>query len=162
MRASAFVLSCSALVVALGSAQPSLASESSLIGFGLGAAFGGLLGSEIGHGSGRVAATGLGIVAGGLIGSAIGEEIERDAYYPEHQYKSFTPSPVYYYPPVVYYSYQPNYVAPPDPPVQAETYIDQGGAYCRTYSEEIIVDGIPRESFGKACLQPDGTWRTVQ
>ena len=51
-------------------------------------------------------------------------------------------------------------VAPPAPP---PTYIDQNArTYCRPYSQEIHIDGVPQESYGTACLQEDGTWRIVQ
>ena len=33
--------------------------------------------------------------------------------------------------------------------------------YCREYSSTAIVDGRPVETWGTACLQPDGSWRIV-
>lgn len=167
MRTSVFMLSCSVFTAALGAAQPSIADEATLFGVGIGATLGGLLGNQIGHGHGRGAATGLGIVAGGLIGGSIGQEIDRDNSSRSYTYAHTGFAPGTTYAPIVYYSYAPTYVAPPapppPPPVQYETYVDEDtGAYCRTYSQEIIVDGVPRESYGTACLQPDGSWRTVQ
>ena len=41
------------------------------------------------------------------------------------------------------------------------TYQLANGRYCREYQQRIVVDGNPVEGFGRACRQPDGSWRTV-
>ena len=62
--------------------------------------------------------------------------------------------------PIAYGAAAPNYVAPPAPP---PIYIDQQThAYCRAYSQQIRIGTQVQESYGTACLQPDGTWRIVQ
>lgn len=33
--------------------------------------------------------------------------------------------------------------------------------YCREYTREVIVDGRPAQAYGRACRQPDGSWRIV-
>lgn len=33
--------------------------------------------------------------------------------------------------------------------------------YCREYTREVMVDGQPSRAYGKACRQPDGSWRIV-
>ncbi len=35
------------------------------------------------------------------------------------------------------------------------------GQYCREYQQQIVIDGRSREAFGRACRQPDGSWKTV-
>ena len=35
------------------------------------------------------------------------------------------------------------------------------GDYCRDFNQKIIIDGVERNAYGKACLQPDGSWRIV-
>jgi surface antigen len=40
-----------------------------------------------------------------------------------------------------------------------ETYQSADGAYCRKYTQSIIVKDEAVESFGTACRQPDGTWK---
>jgi hypothetical protein len=30
---------------------------------------------------------------------------------------------------------------------------------CREYQQSVIIDGTPRQAYGTACRQPDGTWR---
>jgi hypothetical protein len=158
-----FLKTVAAAVLGLLCASPAFADDAGQV-FGtlFGAGVGGLLGSTIGRGDGRVAVTGAGIFLGGLIGN----ELTRPGYGPG------SPSSGPYYDtysydmlsPPVYYSYQPNYVAlpspPPPPPI---TYIDgESGAYCREYSETVRIGDHVQESYGTACLQPDGSWHVVQ
>ncbi len=35
------------------------------------------------------------------------------------------------------------------------------GQYCREYQQQIVIDGRTQEAFGRACRQPDGSWKTV-
>ena len=62
--------------------------------------------------------------------------------------------------------YPADYEAPtvdPAPIAPPQTYVDNdSGNYCRQFSQEIAINGQPSESYGTACLQPDGTWRVVQ
>jgi surface antigen len=54
-------------------------------------------------------------------------------------------------------------VAPPVPPSPPLTYVDEeSGDYCRDYSQIVRIGGQVQESYGTACLQPDGSWRVVQ
>jgi hypothetical protein len=60
-------------------------------------------------------------------------------------------------------SYVPNYVAPPAlPPPPPVTYVDDDGSYCREYSRRTHIGNTVSESYGTACMQPDGSWRVVQ
>ncbi len=34
-----------------------------------------------------------------------------------------------------------------------------GGMYCREFEETITIDGQPQRAHGRACRQPDGTWK---
>lgn len=131
----------------------------------LGAGVGGFVGNQFGSGSGQVAATAGGAFLGGLIGNDLGR-----SYYSSRVYNS----PAYYYNndpilfsdpgPYYYQTYSPNYVAPPapPPPPATVTFVDTEGSYCREYSKKIRVGGRIQESYGTACLQPDGSWRIVQ
>lgn len=159
MRSPAPILSgaliATAFIAVLDAATPVYASDATFFGTGIGAAVGGLFGSQIGHGSGQLVATGVGVAAGGLIGNEVGHEMDAESPH----YASGGPSMIYSEPAPVYNTYTPNYVAPPAPP---PTYVDQSaGTYCRLYSQEIMIDGAPKESYGTACLQPDGSWRIV-
>ncbi|MDR3450307.1 MAG: glycine zipper 2TM domain-containing protein [Alphaproteobacteria bacterium] len=144
-----------AALAALCVAPAGQASENTVLGTGLGAAIGGLFGSQIGHGGGQLAATGLGVAVGGLIGNGIGHQMDAEPYYPQTRYVAAERAPVFVYTP-----YAPTYVAPPSPP---PIYIDEdNGTYCREYSQTVRIGGRARESYGTACLQPDGSWRIVE
>ncbi|HLI10371.1 MAG TPA: hypothetical protein VKY65_02120 [Alphaproteobacteria bacterium] len=75
----------------------------------------------------------------------------------------YAPPPVYYYPPpVTYYPPPAGYTAPSTAPStvtpEHESYSAQT---CREYQTTTTVGGVPRRSYGTACLQPDGSWRIV-
>jgi surface antigen len=163
MRTLALVFFGTLFITALDAAKPSFAGDDALLETGIGAALGGLAGGQFGHGAGQLVATGAGIAAGGAIGNEIGNEVDLESSRPYREGPVATNDNA----PLVYYSYTPNYVppaepAPPPAPGQPETYQGQDGTYCRPYSQEIRVDGQAQESYGTACLQPDGTWRIVQ
>lgn len=168
---------------ALGAA-PALAGDNTLIGTGVGAALGGFLGSHIGKGDGQLAATGAGVFLGGMMGNSVGRSMDRanSAYYGGGGLAtSMSPYPTYP-------AYQPTYVAPPAAPppqyifVQPETVeyytprrravlVDEGFVgppppkskrHCREFTQTIRIDGQVRESYGTACLRPDGTWQIEQ
>ncbi len=48
----------------------------------------------------------------------------------------------------------PPVVAAPPPPAYSAN-------YCRDFNQKIVIDGVERNAYGKACLQPDGSWRIV-
>jgi surface antigen len=149
-------------LLAASAASPAFAGSNDIIGTGLGAALGGLLGSQFGRGGGQLAATGAGVFFGGLVGNSVGTSIDRTNYLYSHHggYYTYAPAPVYY---PATYSYQPTYVAPPEPPPAPATYTYAGnnGSYCREFSQQVTVGGRVQESYGTACLQPDGSWRIV-
>ena len=123
----------------------------------LAANIGGVLSNQFDRETGRLTAAGTSVMVAGLIdgeiGPAIGQSNSVNYYGNQSRYpapeKADYPKP-----------YIPNYVAPSAPP---PTYIDNvSGDYCRDYSELIKVGGHVQESYGTACLQPDGSWRVVQ
>ena len=121
----------------------------------LGAGTGALIGNQFGKGGGRVAATIGGALVGGFIGNRIGKSMDdedrqraseaqytalergRDGERSEWRnprngrYGYVTPRRVYTY--------------------QSMT--------CREFEQTIYIDGRPESMVGKACRQPDGTWR---
>jgi surface antigen len=178
------------LVVTIGCAgwaTPSYAGDGGeFFGTGLGAALGGLVGNQFGHGGGKVAATVTGVVLGGVVGNSIGQSYdnaERASYYPSYGGGYGYSAPVYYGS-----AYQPNYVAPYAPPPSQTVYYAEPAAtyqpvayqedspvyvsggyagtgantqqqYCREYTQRITINGKVQETYGTACLQPDGRWR---
>jgi len=167
-----------ALLSALLFTLPVMAGDKTFWGTTMGAGLGGYLGSTIGKGDGRLAATGAGVFLGGALGNSIGRSLDRA----DRSYSSggsfYTPS----YP--AYNHYQPNYVAPPAPPpprvvyvepnvieyrhARQPVYVEEGYVgpppatrkrHCREFTQTIKIDGQARESYGTACLRPDGTWQ---
>ena len=41
------------------------------------------------------------------------------------------------------------------------TYKTESGQYCREYQQTITVGGKTEQGYGRACRQPDGSWRIV-
>ncbi len=89
-------------------------------------------------------------------------------------YYYYPPPPVYYAPPPVYYTAPPAYYtappaaaypAPATAPVAADqagpSFTNSAGQTCREYRTTVQINGQPAQSYGTACLQPDGTWRIV-
>jgi surface antigen len=121
-----------------------------------GAALGGWAGSQIGHGSGRLAATAAGVVLGGLIGNQIGRGLDRqDSYEAARAERTAIESN-----PDGRYSRWDNpnngnygYTVP------SRTYETSPGQYCREYETTIVVGGRAQSGYGTACRQPDGSWR---
>jgi surface antigen len=145
-------------------AQPALANDAQFASTLMGAGIGGLIGSSIGHGDGRLAATGAGVFLGGLIGNELG----RPSYYDEPRYAAASSAYAYPYdmfPPGDSYGggYRPNYVAPPTPVPMPVIYLDDTvGNYCREFTQMVRIGNRMQESYGTACLQPDGSWHIVQ
>jgi hypothetical protein len=46
-------------------------------------------------------------------------------------------------------------------PMQRIPTTDPNGAYCREYQQRVTVGGRPQESYGTACMQPDGSWKIL-
>jgi hypothetical protein len=76
----------------------------------------------------------------------------RPVYYsPYNAAYNYYPQPVMTVPAPTYYNAQPiNYTAP------ATMYDD--GRYCREYTSDVLVGGRVQQSYGRACMQPDGSW----
>jgi surface antigen len=119
----------------------------------LGAGTGALIGNQFGHGGGKVAATIGGALIGGFVGNRIGKAMDDEdrRRAAEAQYAAFENgqradwrSPNGHY----------GYVEP-----RREYYYRE--MRCREFSQTIYVDGRPETMVGRACRNPDGTWREV-
>ncbi len=150
-----------------GMATPALANENEFFGTLGGAGLGGYFGSMIGRGDGRLAATGAGVLLGGVLGNHIGRGYGRSDYddfdHHEHRRHYGYAAPVYEQQSYYYAAptrYVPTYVAPPEP--EPTIYVNQNNGYCREYSQQVQIGNRVQESYGTACLQPDGSWKVVQ
>ncbi|MGQ0527272.1 MAG: RT0821/Lpp0805 family surface protein [Alphaproteobacteria bacterium] len=127
------------------------------IGTGAGAVGGGLLGSQVGSGSGRLWATGAGVLLGGLLGSEIGSSLDRAdmAYAQQANQRAYT-APVGER--VTWNNPQSGnsgYIVP------TRDGYSSSGRYCREYQQTVVVGGRQETAYGQACQQPDGSWQVV-
>lgn len=123
-----------------------------------GAAVGGLLGSNIGKGSGRLAATAAGVVLGGWLGNEIGASLDNA----DRAALGGATSRAYSAP----IGQQITWNNPQSGNAGTITPVRDGysndGAYCREFQQSITVGGQKQQGYGRACQQPDGSWRIIQ
>jgi surface antigen len=157
IRKSVFaVLSASILLCACSQTQSWGGGET--LGTAGGAAAGGLIGSQIGKGSGNAAATLTGVLLGGFAGNRLGATVDDNdrAAAARAEQRAYT-APV---------GQQVTWSNPNDSTSGTITPVRDGyvasGAYCREFQQTIIIDGNQQKGFGKACQQPDGSWKIVQ
>ena len=124
-----------------------------LIGGALGGLAGAVLGNQIGKGDGRTAATIGGAVLGMLIGGTIGNAMDQadqgcggqtlDNARDNEQIVWNNPS---------------NGARYQVMPVKT---VAEGEGYCREYITRVTIGGKQEQAYGRACRQPDGSWKTV-
>lgn len=128
------------------------------IGTILGAAGGGLLGSQFGSGSGQLAATAAGTLLGALIGSNIGRTMDEVDRMRAHQaLTQATQAPI---------GATINWNNPRSGHYGSVTPVRDGvssaGSYCREFQQTVTIDGQTERVYGTACRQPDGSWKLIQ
>jgi len=121
----------------------------------VGAIAGGLLGSTIGKGSGKVVAIGIGAILGGIIGSEVGKSLDRAdrAYMQRTTQKSLETGQ----------TGRRSTWRNPDSGHQGSvtptrTYETARGP-CREYQQTVTIDGRTERAYGTACRQSDGSWK---
>ncbi len=128
------------------------------IGTLLGAGVGALAGSRVGKGDGRLAAVAIGALAGAWAGSEIGKSLDKA----DRIYAGRTAQNSMEYNKVGQTSTWNN----PDSGhsgtyTPTRTYETANGQNCREYETTINVGGRMEKAFGRACRQPDGTWKII-
>ena len=125
-----------------------------LLGSLLGAAAGGLAGSQIGDGRGQLAAVAGGTLLGFLMGGTIGRNMDEVDQNCVGQ--------------VLEHAEDGQQIAWDNPQTGAQyqvvpTRTVQGsdGRYCREYTATSVVSGRDQQTYGRACRQPDGSWKLV-
>lgn len=124
----------------------------------IGAAAGGLIGSQFGSGSGKLAATGVGVLLGALAGNQIGKQMDQ-----EDQRRALAAQQAAYSAPVgqqIVWNNPNNGHSGVITPVRDGT--DQNGNQCREFQTTVTIGGQPQQAYGQACRQADGTWKVVQ
>lgn len=125
-----------------------------LLGSLLGAAAGAAVGSQIGDGRGQMVAIAGGTIIGFLVGGGIGRSMDRVDQNCVGQALERAPTgrTVAWKNPDTGAAYS---VTP------VSTYQDGQNRYCREYSAVGTIGGKQEQLYGKACLQPDGSWQFV-
>ena len=125
------------------------------LGAVLGATGGGLLAAAAGGGSTGIAA---GVLLGGLTGGAVGNSLDnedrrlmRQASHRALETSRTGTSTAWRNPD----NGHSGRITP------TRTIERANGGFCREYQQTIIIDGKEERGFGRACRQPDGSWRTA-
>lgn len=157
----------SQLVIALFAAGLAIAgcargqgpSTGEAVGGAAGAVAGGLAGSQIGSGSGRLIATGTGAVLGALVGSQLGKYLTQGD---ERRITRTTGEALENNKTGETSTWENPDTGHRGRVTPTETYQRSDGTYCREYQHTIYIDGQPKEAYGTACRQPDGSWKIVE
>lgn len=124
----------------------------------LGGAGGAVVGSQFGKGKGQLVGVAVGTLLGAGLGSSIGKSLDQAdmTYYNNASQNALETAK----------TGNASTWRNPDSgtygtitPVR--TY-QSAGKYCREYTQTINVGGRTEEGYGKACRQPDGSWKIVQ
>ncbi len=120
----------------------------------IGGIAGGILGKQVGGGSGRTIAIITGTLLGAYAGSVIGQQMDENDRYRTHQALEAVPTR------------QHSRWKNPDTGTEytvtpTRTYRTPSGP-CRDYTTEAIIDGRQEIVYGTACRQPDGTWQAAR
>ncbi len=123
-----------------------------------GAIGGAILGSNIGGGTGNIAAIAGGTLLGAFIGSEIGASLDRADlnYHHQTQLRALEHNRS-----GVASSWRNPDSGASGTITPTRTY-NEGGVYCREYSDTIKIGGRSERAYGRACRQPDGSWRIVE
>ncbi len=118
-----------------------------------GAAVGGLIGAAAGAGGAGIAA---GVLGGALLGGVIGNFMDqRDRQFEAqaaHRAFETVPSGTA----VPWTNPDSGHSGTVTP---TRTYQAASGAYCREYQQTALINGKEERAYGKACRQPDGSWK---
>lgn len=123
-----------------------------------GAVAGGVIGSNIGKGSGNTAAIIGGTILGGLLGSEVGKSLDKaDVAYARRTQHSALESNK---------AGSTSAWKNPDSGASGtitptKTY-EESGRYCREFTQTVTVGGKTEKAYGTACRQPDGAWKVQQ
>lgn len=119
-----------------------------------GAVAGGLLGSQFGGGGGKLVAVGLGTMAGAFLGGSIGKSMDDvDKMKMERALESNSVGQPAYW--------QNSKTGTNYTVVPVRNMTHNGNKYCREYRTTAVIGGKSEQVYGKACRQPDGSWKIV-
>ena len=120
-----------------------------------GAVAGGILGSTIGQGQGKILAIAAGSMAGAYIGNQVGKSMDDTDRMKMNQAleANSVGQPAYWKNHQTHATYRVT-------PVKDVTVKDN--KYCREYQTVATINGEQQKMYGTACRQPDGSWKAVK
>lgn len=125
------------------------------VGTGAGALVGGILGSKVGGGSGRLWATGAGALLGAFAGSSIGKSLDQaDMAYHQQAVEQAETGPLNK---TIDWNNAESGHSGSVTPIR-EGHVQSTGQLCREYKQTITVEGHTQTAVGTACQNQDGTW----
>jgi surface antigen len=127
------------------------------VGTVVGAVGGGLLGAQIGGGSGQIIAAAAGTLLGTMVGNEIGKSLDKaDIAYARKAEQQAYAAPL---------NQQIAWNNPESGNYGTVTPIRDGqtatGDYCREYEQTIYVGGRAETGVGVACQRDDGKWEVI-
>lgn len=141
------------VILAVSLSACAQAGPKTTLGAATGAAAGGLIGAAAGGGAEGIVA---GVLLGGLLGGSIGNSLDqRDREYMQRstnqslEYGRTGDASTWRNPDSGHYGS----VTP------TRTYQERGGSYCREFTQTVTVNGQQQQAYGRACRQPDGSWK---
>ena len=149
MRTKISIFLSIATLLLLTGCNPSKQDIGTVVGAGSGA----FIGSQIGGGTGQLAAVAIGALLGGYIGGSIGQDMDELDKYKTQQVLESSPtgSTVAWNNPDTDVDYS---VTP------TRTYESNSGP-CRDYTTEAVIEGRAEIIHGTACRSDDGSWHAT-
>ncbi len=124
------------------------------IGMATGAVLGGVLGHQIGGGSGKTVATVGGAALGAFVGSRVGRNMDHsDQAHTTHALARSADGEST--------TWRNNETGTRYSVTPTRTYQGDSGGRCRDFTTVAQIDGRDEVLHGTACKQPDGTWKTL-
>ena len=131
------------------------ANPKTTIGAAGGATVGGLIAAAAGGNPAAIAASVIGgLLVGGLIGNYLDDRDKRLAG--EAAQRAFETAPSGQS--VAWRNPDSGHAGTVTP---TKTYQTANGTYCRDYHTTVTIEGKKEQATGKACREPDGSWRIV-
>jgi surface antigen len=124
------------------------------IGMATGAILGGVIGHQVGKGTGQTVATIGGAALGGYVGKRIGHNMDRADQ--ENANRALDKSSD-----GQSTMWRNNETGARYSVTPTRTYQAESGGLCRDFTTVAQIDGKDEVLHGTACKQPDGTWKTL-
>ncbi len=157
MMSKKFVMAAVISSVALTACSEGPGFSGTDLGTGIGAVSGAVIGSQFGGGSGQTVAAVVGALAGAWVGNKVAQGMTaQDRGYYETAANRAAAAPVGQQ--IVWNNPQSGNQGTITPVNEGR---DSSGNACREYQQTVTIGGKTERAYGKACKQPDGSWKII-